>query len=466
MDEWLSGLGVAVSVWEEDFQNGYLLGSILFRYGRLDTFGRFVNKPAWLDRNLAQLSNGLDELGVPFAAERLKAKEPGYARSVVKQVFAKLCVITLAKDKRRSKSGQAQSKTEKIEAKLEKFKEEMKHQEQQALAAHQQREKELQNQQQEERKAHLDALRSNHLFMQQWAAQGREHWKTNMQKLKAMKTHDLAVKTQVATKFKSVQLNYIDANARDQIQGIEDFEKNLIRLGIDYNPEASSGPKKKINLAAEAAVTMARIREKSQQHTQALREKETRLNKMQFDQERTSKQNAVKQTLSDLFKVVGGLIGGQTRTAVRRLKKHVRDAKEHAALQPELEEKRRKRELEVRDFEAQQRVHFQKLERELQQTAGDFKYQRRQAKMQDMMARHAKSAETCAPLIETLLEVTEAAAELLRDKPQIPESQWASLMRYFVDGPQETSEEVSEEQMEDAEAGSADDMVKFRPPSP
>jgi hypothetical protein len=281
-----------------------------------------------------------------------------------------------------------------------------------------------------------------------------------------MKTHDLAVKTQVATKFKSVQLNYIDANARDQMQGIEDFEKNLIRLGIDYNPEASNGPKKKVNLAAEAAVTMARIREKSQQHTQALREKETRLNKMQFDQERTSKQNAVKQTLSDLFKVVGGLIGGQTRTAVRRLKKHVRDAKEHAALQPELEEKRRKRELEVRDFEAQQKVHFQKLERELQQTAGDFKYQRRQAKMQDMMARHAKSAETCAPLIETLLEVTEAAAELLRDKPQIQESQWASLMRYFVDGPQDTSEEVSEEQVEDADAGSADDMVKFRPPSP
>ena len=466
MEEWLAGLGTQVSEWEEDFQNGYLLGSFLFRYGRLDTFGRFVNKPAWIDRNLALLSNGLDELGVPFAAERLKAKEPGYAHSVVKQVYSKLCLITLSKDKRRSKSGQARSKTDKIEAKLEKFTEEMKRQEQLALASHQQREKELHTQQQEERKTHLDALRSNHLFMQQWAAQGREHWKTNMQKLKAMKTHDLAVRTQVATKFKTSQLRYIDDNAADQMQGIEDFEKNLIRLGIDFNPDSSTGPKKKVNLAAEAAVTMARIREKSQQHSQALREKETRLNKMQFDQERTAKQNAVKQTLSDLFKVVGGLAAGQTRAAVRRLKKHVRDAKEHVAALPEIEEKRKKREVEVKEFEVQQRTHFQKLERELQQTAGDFKYQRRQAKMQEMQTRHVKAAEACAPLIETLLEVTEAAAELLSEKPQIPESQWLALMQYFVDGPQEASEEVSEEQVEDADVGSADDMVKFRPPSP
>ena len=466
MEEWLKELGVQVSDWEESFQNGYLLGSILFRYGRLDTFGRFVNKPEWLDRNLVLLGNGLDELGVPFAAERLKAKETGYARSVVKQVYSKFCLITQAKDKRRSKTGQVRNKNELIEAKLGKFKEEMKRQEQQALAAHELRTKELQAQQQEERKAHLDALRSNHLFMQQWEAQGRQHWKTNMTKLKAMKDHDMKVKTWVASTFKNSQLRYIQDNAQDQLQGIEEFEKNLIRLGIDYNPEGASGPKKKVNLAAEAAVTMARIREKSHQHEQALREKETRLTKMQFDQERTAKQNSVKQTLSALFKVVAGLIALQTKFAVKRLKKHVSDAKEHAASLPEKEEKRKQREALVSEFRAQQKLHFQKLERELQQSTGDFKYQRRQARLQEMQAKHSKSAQACAPILDTLLELTDAAEELLKDKPQISEQNWQALLRYFVDGPQETPEETSVQVEEEADTGPADLMVRFRPPSP
>ena len=468
MEEWLSSLGVTVKDWDSDFSSGYLLGSLLYRYGRLDTFTRFVNKPDWRDRNLSLLGNGLDEIGINFYPEKLSSNEPGYAKSLLRAVFTKLTTILLSKEQRRSKSGSAKTKTERIEAKLAKFREEMTNQEKFALSQHQKRTEEIRQQQQEERKAHLDALRSNHLFMQQWANEGRQHWKANMQKLHAMKQHEITVKTDVATKFKNSQLQYISDNAIDEETGIEEFEKNLIRLGIDYNPDQSStGPKKKVNLAAEAAVTMARIREKSKQHGQALKEKETRLNKMQFDQERTAKQNAVKQTLSELFRVVGNLSTQQTKFAVKRLKKHGETAKKRTEDAPKMEIAGKKRAEIVEKFEIDQRNYFQQQARELQSTLGTFKYQKKQSKITEMRLRHEKSAQAVTPLVESLLEVTDLASSLLQDRQQLTPAQWNSLVRYFTDGPSDVNEEDMEEMDDETvEAGNPDDMIKFRPASP
>jgi hypothetical protein len=117
-----------------------------------------------------------------------------------------------------------------------------------------------------------------------------QNWKTNMRQKRDFEARDLAFRTEKAMTYKTKVVNYIKRNEEDEARGIDDFERNLISLGIDHQPAAEeSKTKKKRNLAAEAADAMARIRNNRTKNEVARKAKEIRLLNMQKEQEKTSR---------------------------------------------------------------------------------------------------------------------------------------------------------------------------------
>jgi hypothetical protein len=89
---------------------------------------------------------------------------------------------------------------------------------------------------------------------------------------------DLAFRTEKAMTFKTKVMNHIKANEDDETRGVEEFERNLISLGIDHQPAAEeSKTRKQRNLAAESADAMMRIRDNRGKNELARKAKEIRL---------------------------------------------------------------------------------------------------------------------------------------------------------------------------------------------
>lgn len=191
MEGWLADIGVEYSSFEESFSNGYLLGSILYRYNFQDDFGQFINSDKYSSHNLAKLQHSLDRLKIKLESQRLVQKEPNYAKNLLNKLFRALHLVALKQAAApKTKGGTVvSSKEQLIQKRLSKFEEERKRQALKAFEEHKQQTAEIQNKQQAKRREEIDKIKQNKIFMQQWETQGIEKWKKNwkVRKQNAMK---------------------------------------------------------------------------------------------------------------------------------------------------------------------------------------------------------------------------------------------------------------------------------------
>lgn len=178
MENWLSDLGLRISNFEEDFADGYHLGSILYRYDRQEDFGQFINKPKFAVSNLAKVQLSFERLRMKLDPRRLISKETGYSKKILNGLFVALHTIDnrsmLISKPKSAVSSPVISKSERMARHLQRFEDERTKQSQKAYQDHLNTEEVIRNIQAEARKEHLDAIKANRLFMQQWEEEGKK----------------------------------------------------------------------------------------------------------------------------------------------------------------------------------------------------------------------------------------------------------------------------------------------------
>ncbi|CAG9331121.1 CPC1_2 [Blepharisma stoltei] len=438
MENWLADLGFSISNYEEDFSNGYLLGQILYRYDRQEDFGQFINKPKFASSNLAKVQLSFERLRLKFDPQRLINKEFGYSKKVLSNLFKALHTLDpralLAAKPKSAVSIKLISKTERMAQRLQKFEEERIKQSKQAYEDHQKTEEVIKKLQGEARKAHLDAIKENKLFMQQWEEEGKKEWKKNQSNLASRKQKEFELKTKLAQDFKTTQVKYIDGNALDAENSIDEFERNMTRLGIDHVSDEPERKKQKQNLQTEAAVTMAKIKENKSKNVQAAKEKEIRQRKIHVEQLRTKKidiyRNHIKAIVEGLAKPIYNILGFGIKK-VKKFSKFIKDTQEAEKNIKEIMEKSMQK---WGPIEAQRQLEIEEMNAKILKELPEKKLEIKRKIIEGMKASREKHQKECGPVMNLILDLAEESANYLKENPKIPEKIWNGWMEKFKEG--------------------------------
>ena len=312
MEGWLFELGIHYSNIEEDFSNGYLLGSILYRYNLQDDFGTISTKENYTSSNLSKLQNSLERLGIKLNTKKVLNKETGYITKILGLIHKALHSISYSNLKSvRGKSAvtmKRASKLELIENSQKKFEEIRVKQSEKAFADEKKQLEAIRQSYLDERKKQIDILKSNKIFMQQWDLEGQKNWKKNQQRKTARTNHEENVTKKLFFEKTKKQNDYKAEHFSQVVDGIKEFERNMIRLGIDSVPDAKEIKKKKIDLKTESLVTMAKIIERKNINMQATKEREVRQRNLIIEQKKNEKFDKYKkgslQLMNSLAKIV------------------------------------------------------------------------------------------------------------------------------------------------------------------
>ena len=287
---WIADLGLEFKSFEEDFANGYLIGMVLFRYGLQPDFGQFSNKVSYSLSNLSKIQLALERLSIKFDPHRLVNKDPGYSLSLLDKIYKALHNIPVSGPsyKKSSLSQPPPSLKERLNEKQKRFDDFHQAQLKRILQDEENQKEVIFKTRLKERQSRIDVLRTNKTFMQTWQGEGIENWKKNVQRKKERILHEKTVKLKLSNdKKRRVVLNN-EFYLQDTADGIKEFEKNMIRLGIDYNAE----PEKKVvrqDLAVEAAATIAKIKENKEKAVEAAKEREVRQRNLFIEQKKNEK---------------------------------------------------------------------------------------------------------------------------------------------------------------------------------
>lgn len=298
VSRWLSDLGIEFSNSEESFSNGYLLGKILYSYGFQPDFGQFSNKSSYSVPNMGKVQLSLEQLSIKFDPHRIINKEPGYSTSLLIKIHKALhnqSFPTVPKKNKHSLSLQPETKVN-----TDKF-EDFRFKQLQKIFAEEKSQKEKNfNGKLKERQHRIDVLKSNKTFMMTWQGEGMENWKKNMNKKKERVLHEKTVNMKLMNDKKNRFKVSNEGYSNDTNDGIKEFEKNMIRLGIDYVGETEKKVVKS-DIAVEAAATIAKIKENKNKSIEAAKERDVRQRNAYIEQKRNEK--------FEIYKKASSLIG-------------------------------------------------------------------------------------------------------------------------------------------------------------
>lgn len=184
-----------------------------------------------------------------------------------------------------------------IEKKLLKFEERKEVLEMKAIKE-QQREDNLVHQMlMERRQKQIELLKDNKEFMVEWENKGKKDWGKNKRtKLERIQKEEILEKALTDQHINHIKKNITDATD-DVVFGIDSFEKNLARIGIENEPnlealdEVKKQPVGKKPLGGFSfPATMMKIKEKKEKGDFARKERERRQRKLKVVQAQTQEQ--------------------------------------------------------------------------------------------------------------------------------------------------------------------------------
>lgn len=443
MEPWLTEILPQLdSDFETYFANGYFLSQLLYSLGLMENFGKIVNSDRFADKNLAQVAATLELIGIELDADRIKARTSGYVRDILRTLHEK---VQLASSQKVPKKKKVSAALETVDAatyedRQKKFEQERMRQVAHAIHSHQEQEeafKKVRDRQYlaKHRQDHLDTISANHIFMQQWEAEGKKNWAANQQVKAKRQTHLLSVKTKQAKDFKGNQLRWIKEHQQEVKQDIRDFENTLIRLGIDHK-EGQTVKKKNQNLATEAAVTMARIKENKIKNDLAAKERESRQRAVQVERVKSEMLAKAKEGLGKLGHFYAVWSRKHQENSFKRVKKFIQ-AK--ALFETTLEKFHLAEESKTLRLEAMQEaqaLELAELERMKLKDKPKLIQERAARVVADLTEKHEISRSLCMPLLDQILELAEVINTDYEELGGITEEQWAIYQERFVKGEQ------------------------------
>lgn len=102
----------------------------------------------------------------------------------------------------------------------------------------------IQSLQQDIRQTSLKKMDENRQFMKEWEQEGAKNWKANQQKMSDLKVRQKYFEDKEVTAFKNKLGRELDHATRELVGGIDEFEKNLQKLGIEKNTNIEEAKKK------------------------------------------------------------------------------------------------------------------------------------------------------------------------------------------------------------------------------
>ena len=238
-------------------------------------------------------------------------------------------------------------------------------------------------------------------------------------------------------------------------EGIEEFEKNLIRLGIDHVPDESTKKKKNQNLKAEAAATMATIKENKTKNLQALKEKEARLRRQTVEQLKTKKLDSQRNASSDIHHKLAKVFYSVNSYAFAKVFKFFKKVKETDQSLMALEDIAVKANQQWAELETKRQEEITQLSLQKKKEVNSVsKFQVKHQKIQERKAKFTKHQELCKKVLEVILDIQEETEECLKLQNKIPEETWNNWMDMFRKGfsPNADEIEVPIEQPEENES--------------
>ena len=147
------------------------------------------------------------------------------------------------------------------------------------------------------RKIQLNKLQRNITFMEDWQSKGQKEWEKNQMIKKERELKDREFRAKMEARREAKRLNAKDAQREDVLSGIQEFEDNAHKLGInvDRDPEQDLENTKKFeqtNLSVNA--TLIKLKDKSVQSELARKERDKRRRKMIVDQAKAQRDIEIK----------------------------------------------------------------------------------------------------------------------------------------------------------------------------
>lgn len=132
--------------------------------------------------------------------------------------------------------------------------------------------------------------------MKDWEKEGKANWRQNQQKKQAMLDRAKYFEDKEVTAYKTKLNKILDEATGDMMGGVDEYEKNLQKLGIEQNTNMQDAMKKMEEKKGvppgqiqnfSYAATMNKIKEKKNMSDFAGKERDRRRRKLIVDQSKT-----------------------------------------------------------------------------------------------------------------------------------------------------------------------------------
>jgi adenylate kinase family enzyme len=266
------------------------------------------------------------------------------------------------------------------------------------------------------RAAEMDKQMNNKQFMKEWHHKGMKDWRKN-QDDKLLRLEKARLLKERFDDIKNTKTQKIRNDATEEMQGgIEGFQRNLEKLGIDINviPDENKDKKKKPKSFAEtfsSVATMNKIRERKVAGDFARKEKERRTNKLMVDQARS--QNEIMWRMEETKRLEELRQLGNTKREKAYEKWRIKQCKkieqQKRTRKNDKFESRRGKELEI-ELEKNKK-DFEEVSIELKQ---EYSENRKLCYEQEQRKRKEKREEHTEDMEEVLLDILEIANKAMK----------------------------------------------------
>lgn len=428
---WLSDLNISIVNFEEDLSNGYLLGMILYRYNIQDDFGQFSNKQTYNLSNISKLQLSLEKLNIKFDPHRVINKEPGYSKKLLEKIHKALHNgVALIPKKNDPKIPSRPTKEQESSTKLKFFEDNRLKQAQKALEKEKNQNDQIFKSQMKERSRRIETLKANKTFIQTWQDEGKQKWLKNLQVKNLRVSHYKKIHLRLENNKKDAQKKYNTFHVFEFNEGVNEFEKNMVRLGIDYIDDTE----KKVNkqdLSIEAAVTMAKIKENKRKSIEAAKEREIRQRNLHIEHKKNEKFELYKTGCKRIEAILNRIIVLHLKTGFSSV--------------ATLAKKRRRVEEVERNIKHYKKMHEERwgevdkkykdeLEAIEQLAKNEIAKKRKQISINMIENRkksYKKRLDLCRPIITDIMVLADQAYDFINVSPNIPPDLWNNWLDIF-----------------------------------
>jgi hypothetical protein len=285
-----------------------------------------------------------------------------------------------------------------------------------------------------ERQKQIDVLKSNKIFMQQWDSEGNKNWKTNQMKATARVQHEENVRNKLSADKSKRKSECKAEHMAQETDGINEFERNMIRLGIDHPPEQKEIKKKKLDIKTEAMITMAKIKDRKTVNVQATKEREVRQMNLIVEQKKNEKFDLYKKASSKLAKHLIKVLIDRLSFAFNSTKKYSSKVRVFRESLKNTENISKNTQMVWGKVESERR---QKLNLEKQEKKKNLLQEKQKFSKTFLNYRKESFNERfkkCSEILNLVLDLVDEGSKYLETSEKIPEKHWKTWLDLFKSG--------------------------------